>query len=147
MWNDEDNNPYGAFDQHDEQVTASIHGSVAPPPYQNRPGSASSQSSTHEPSDYVVRAHTPTDDDNEDEQENEDEQRRGTQGYQRPPGVYDSRVEQILCENPELPILINHAGKNSETGGNYIVYTIQTGVGWTGFSSGDGVLMFTGSGS
>lgn len=30
MWNDEDNNPYGAFDEHDEQVTASIHGSGVP---------------------------------------------------------------------------------------------------------------------
>lgn len=30
MWNDEDNNPYGAFDEHDEQVTASIHGTGAP---------------------------------------------------------------------------------------------------------------------
>lgn len=75
-----------------------------------------------------MRAHTP-DDDNEDWDGDGDEERRGSQGYKRPPGVYDSRVEQILCENPDLPIIISHAGKNSETGGNYIVYTIQTGVG------------------
>lgn len=76
-----------------------------------------------------MRAQTPDDNEHENEDEYEDEERRGSQGYKRPPGVYDSRVEQILHENPELPIFIHHAGKNSETGGNYIVYTIQTGVG------------------
>jgi hypothetical protein len=43
-------------------------------------------------------------------------------------GNYDSRIEQILYENPELPILIVDAGKSSESGGKYIVYTIRTGV-------------------
>jgi hypothetical protein len=43
-------------------------------------------------------------------------------------GGYDSRIEQILYENPELPILIVDAGKSSESGGKYIVYTIRTGV-------------------
>ncbi len=47
----------------------------------------------------------------------------------RKPGGYDSRVEQMLYENPELPILITDAGKSSESGGRYIVYTIKTGVG------------------
>jgi hypothetical protein len=42
-------------------------------------------------------------------------------------GGYESRVEQLLWESPE-PIQITHAGKNSESGGGYIVYTIQTGV-------------------
>jgi len=46
----------------------------------------------------------------------------------RKPGGYDSRVEQMLYENPELPILITDAGKSSESGGRYIVYTIKTGV-------------------
>ena len=46
----------------------------------------------------------------------------------RKPGGYDSRIEQILYENPELPILITDAGKSLETGGRYIVYTIKTGV-------------------
>jgi hypothetical protein len=46
----------------------------------------------------------------------------------RKPGGYDSRVEQMLYENPELPILIIDAGKSSESGGRYIVYTIKTGV-------------------
>ncbi len=44
------------------------------------------------------------------------------------PGGYDSRVEQMLYENPELPILITEAGKSAESGGRYIVYTIRTGV-------------------
>src|SRR5436305_13419727 len=42
-------------------------------------------------------------------------------------GGYDSRIEQILYENPQLPILITDAGKSSESGGKYIVYTIRTG--------------------
>jgi sorting nexin-41/42 len=44
-------------------------------------------------------------------------------------GGYNSRIEQILYENPQLPILITDAGKSSESGGKYIVYTIRTGVG------------------
>jgi sorting nexin-41/42 len=44
-------------------------------------------------------------------------------------GGYDSRIEQILYENPQLPILITDAGKSTESGGKYIVYTIRTGVG------------------
>lgn len=43
-------------------------------------------------------------------------------------GGYDSRIQQILYENPDLPILITHAGKNAESGGSYIAYTIRTGV-------------------
>ncbi|MBE3041573.1 hypothetical protein IMZ48_03130 [Candidatus Bathyarchaeota archaeon] len=46
----------------------------------------------------------------------------------RKPGGYDSRIEQILYENPELPILITEAGKSPENGGRYIVYTIRTDV-------------------
>ena len=43
-------------------------------------------------------------------------------------GGYDSRIEQILYENPDLPILIVEAGKSLESGGKFIVYTIRTGV-------------------
>ena len=49
-------------------------------------------------------------------------------GLKRKKGGYDSRIEQILYENPDLPILIVDAGKSSESGGKYIVYTIRTGV-------------------
>ncbi|KAG9237184.1 sorting nexin-like protein-41 [Amylocarpus encephaloides] len=48
-------------------------------------------------------------------------------GPRRKRGGYDSRIEQILYENPELPILIVDAGKSLESGGKYIVYTIRTG--------------------
>jgi hypothetical protein len=49
-------------------------------------------------------------------------------GVKRKKGGYDSRIEQILYENPDLPILIVDAGKSLESGGKYIVYTIRTGV-------------------
>ncbi len=42
-------------------------------------------------------------------------------------GGYDSRIEQILYENPDLEIQIVHAGKNTEGGGGFITYTIRTG--------------------
>lgn len=43
-------------------------------------------------------------------------------------GGYDSRIEQILYEHPDLDVQIVHAGKNTEGGGSYITYTIRTGV-------------------
>jgi hypothetical protein len=46
----------------------------------------------------------------------------------RKPGGYDSRIEQILYENPDMSIIITDAGKSLESGGRYIVYTIRTGV-------------------
>lgn len=42
-------------------------------------------------------------------------------------GGYDSRIEQILYENPNLEIHIVHAGKNTEGGGGFITYTVRTG--------------------
>lgn len=47
----------------------------------------------------------------------------------RKPGGYASRIEQILYEHPNMPIIITDAGKSLESGGRYIVYTIRTGVG------------------
>ena len=51
MWNDEDNNPYGAFDQHDEHehVTASIQGSIAPRESESGPAFASALASAFAP--------------------------------------------------------------------------------------------------
>lgn len=43
-------------------------------------------------------------------------------------GGYDSRIEQILYEHPDLEIQIVYAGKNTEGGGSHITYTIRTGV-------------------
>lgn len=63
------------------------------------------------------------------ESQEEDNARSQGELVPRPkPGGYDSRVEQMLYENPELPILITDAGKSTESG-RYIVYTIKTGVG------------------
>lgn len=56
--------------------------------------------------------------------EDEDAQQRAP----RKKGGYDSRIEQILYENQDLQILITDAGKNHESGGSYIAYTIRTGV-------------------
>ncbi|EFE32499.1 uncharacterized protein ARB_00684 [Trichophyton benhamiae CBS 112371] len=125
MWNDEDNNPYGALDRNEDALGGSFHpAAMAPPAYQERPASpASSRSSTRDPPDFVTRTDTPDLDDDEDQNEYGGQQ----QPYQRKKGIYDSRIEQILYENPELPILITDAGKNSETGGSFIVYTIRTG--------------------
>ncbi len=58
-----------------------------------------------------------------------DDEYGGPSPPKRKKGGYDSRIEQILYENPELPILIVDAGKSLESGGKYIVYTIRTGVG------------------
>lgn len=58
----------------------------------------------------------------------EEEYGATSQAPKRKKGGYDSRIEQILYENPELPILIVDAGKSLESGGKYIVYTIRTGV-------------------
>ncbi|KAI5298218.1 Sorting nexin, cytoplasm-to-vacuole targeting pathway/endosomal sorting [Ascosphaera atra] len=48
-------------------------------------------------------------------------------GHEGRGGMYRNRIQQILEDNPELPILIVDAGKNVESGGSYIVYTIRTG--------------------
>lgn len=69
-------------------------------------------------------------------------------GNSRPgpkPGGYDSRIEQILYENPNLPILITDAGKGAD-GTKYIAYTIRTGVSLSPLL-GNIVLTKTGSGS
>lgn len=60
--------------------------------------------------------------------ESDEEVSRDDAGPRRKPGGYDSRIEQILYENPNQSILITEAGKSLESGGRYIVYTIRTGV-------------------
>lgn len=91
---------------------------------ESTPPSPSSHSSGQDPPDYLTH-----EDDLSDE-----EPVAGTYDAQQPShaylrrSVYDSRIEQILHENPEMPILITDAGKNHESGGSFIVYTIRTGV-------------------
>jgi hypothetical protein len=59
----------------------------------------------------------------------EDDSLPASAAPKRKPGGYDSRIEQILYENPDMSIMITDAGKSLESGGRYIVYTIRTGVG------------------
>ncbi|PHH72284.1 hypothetical protein CDD82_6049 [Ophiocordyceps australis] len=124
MWNDEDNNPYGtSFDRRDS--IASSPGNPASPTYRDYP-------SLHHP-------HTPTSGSEDDEPAftnngahshpnlDQDTGPAPSAAPKRKPGGYNSRIEQILYENPDMHVLITDAGKSSENGGRYIVYTIRTG--------------------
>ncbi|KAI9734541.1 MAG: intercellular trafficking and secretion [Cirrosporium novae-zelandiae] len=121
MWSDdveEDNNPYGSFERRDSNLPSS------PPSHlqYDRPFSVSSNNSSN-PNDspeFVPRPSALSDPE-------DDEDYPGQQGDNGRKGTYDSRIEQILEEDPDLPILIVDAGKHSESGGSYIVYTIRTG--------------------
>ncbi|KAI0011778.1 hypothetical protein F4779DRAFT_615180 [Xylariaceae sp. FL0662B] len=143
MWNDEeDNNPYGtSFDRRDSITSSSAnptspgsHDSLdspdeADPDWEHidqgrfeTPNTPSSTSEDAPPLPNYARAPIAVESDDEyDAQAHDQPQPR------RKPGGYDSRIEQILYENPELPILITDAGKSLENGGKYIVYTIRTG--------------------
>ena len=140
MWNDEDNNPYGSFDRRDssDNAHASQHGARKPcvlvlghtllivPPeigFERASTPTSGNSSpVNEPSEFVSRPRDLSDDDEEDY----GQQNSGASLKKK--GGYDSRIEQILYENPDLQIIITDAGKSHESGGSYIVYTIRTGV-------------------
>lgn len=69
--------------------------------------------------------------DDDDEEDEEYRQARREKGY-------SSRIEQMLLENKNTPIVIADAGKNNEGSGGYIVYTIRTGVGSALRSVGEG---------
>ncbi|KAJ5773805.1 hypothetical protein N7457_008701 [Penicillium paradoxum] len=120
MWNDEDNNPYGAFDQHQSGLSDSLHSAaLSPPLYEQDSTPPSSRDSNSEPPDYLTHP--------EDLSDPEDESEYGASSQQYPrKSVYDSRIEQLLYENPDMPVLITDAGKNHEGGGGFIVYTIRT---------------------
>ncbi|KAJ4407844.1 Sorting nexin, cytoplasm-to-vacuole targeting pathway/endosomal sorting [Gnomoniopsis sp. IMI 355080] len=114
MWNDEDNNPYGDdFDRRDS-FTSSITNSASPNEYPQYDIPQAPEQSNHASYPHAV------DSDDDDEAQPQLVPRRK-------PGGYDSRIEQILYENPELPVLITDAGKSLESGGRHIVYTIRTG--------------------
>ncbi|KAI0435121.1 hypothetical protein F5Y09DRAFT_104756 [Xylaria sp. FL1042] len=123
MWNDEeDNNPYGtSFDRRDSITSSSANpASPGSRDYQQRFETPNTPSSTSEDAaPPVTYGRQPSDTESDD-------------GFNQPtprrkPGGYDSRIEQILYENPELPILITDAGKSMESSGKFIVYTIRTG--------------------
>lgn len=135
MWqDDEDNNPYGSFNQdsagttnpvlsascmlasrmiYSSRLTRTIdHDQEQPstPP--------SSQSSPNTAPEFLSRPPDLSD------EEDEYGKHPGSGYLQK--GSYDSRIQQILYENPELEIIITEAGKSPD--GGYIVYRIRTGV-------------------
>lgn len=91
-----------------------------------RPSTPNSGNSSppNEPPEFVSRSQDVSDDDDG------AYARRRSENLPRKKGGYDSRIEQILYENPDLQIIITDAGKSQESGGSFIVYTIRTGVGW-----------------
>ena len=107
MWNDEDNNPYSSYDRRESATER--------PPTPDSTGS----SPTNDPPEFVSRPRDLSDDEDYEQQHS---------GVSRKKGGYDSRIEQILYENPDLQIVITDAGKNHEGGGSFIVYTIKTDV-------------------
>ncbi|KAI0528486.1 hypothetical protein GGR58DRAFT_509258 [Xylaria digitata] len=123
MWNDEeDNNPYGtSFDRRDS-ITSSSANPASPTSreYQQRFETPNTPSSTSEDAVPPLTYGRQSSDTESDDGYNQPTPRRK-------PGGYDSRIEQILYENPGLPILITDAGKSVESGGKFIVYTIRTG--------------------
>lgn len=121
MWNDEDNNPYGtSFDRRDSQSSSVNPTSPSTREYQRfEPPQTPTSGSDDEHGQFGHGAiHDGSDDGGDLTQD---------AGPKRKPGGYDSRIEQILYENPKLSILITDAGKSIESGGRYIVYTIKTG--------------------
>lgn len=125
MWNnDEDNNPYGdGFDRRDS-FTSSTANPTSPstrPRFDAPETPSSTGDDAPEPPTYARGGQS------SDSEEDQSATAHGELVPRRKPGGYDSRIEQILYENPELPILITEAGKSLESGGRYIVYTIRTG--------------------
>ncbi|KAK3368177.1 mRNA capping enzyme alpha subunit-like protein [Podospora didyma] len=123
MWNDEDNNPYGeSFERRDSFSSANPSSPITRDyPRYDAP---QTPSSNDDAPPHVGLARHSSDLDTDDD---DDDHAHGELVPRRKPGGYDSRVEQMLYENPELPILIIDAGKSQESGGRYIVYTIKTG--------------------
>ena len=142
MWNDEDNNPYAAFDRRDSTNSDAVYpGSPGARPLfpatsnwqdterdflaYRRPSTPPSEDeddeATQDPPEFLSRPRDLSDESLEDD-------RSVHHHLPAKKGGYTSRIEQILYENPDLQIEITYAGKNLESGGSYIAYTIRTGV-------------------
>ncbi|KAK4561830.1 Sorting nexin, cytoplasm-to-vacuole targeting pathway/endosomal sorting [Recurvomyces mirabilis] len=115
MWDDEDNNPYGSFHRRDSETS-----DIQSPDHLHRPATPPSGRSSPEQANFSSRPGDLSD------EEFDQDQPRGPI-VQPKQGGYDSKIEQILYENPTLDIHIVYAGKNTEGGGGYITYTIRTG--------------------
>ncbi|KAF1809173.1 hypothetical protein P152DRAFT_403920 [Eremomyces bilateralis CBS 781.70] len=138
MWDDEeDNNPYGSFAQREpaplpthpdspEGTNSAVatynafdNANMSPEAFHTHgTPPSSSPEAQQEPPDYG--SHSLSDVDYNDTE-------AGRDPIEPKKGGYDSRIEQILYENPNLPIIITTAGKNVESGGSYIAYAIRTG--------------------
>ncbi|KAF1988056.1 hypothetical protein K402DRAFT_419901 [Aulographum hederae CBS 113979] len=123
MWDDEDNNPYGSFDRRDSNSSASHPDSPGGLGF-HRPDTPPSPSEASTPQPESPEFISQPQDLSDVEYDEERTQRRRVEPKK---GGYQSRVEQILYEDPDMPILITNAGKNAESGGSYIAYTIRTG--------------------
>ncbi|TAQ88252.1 hypothetical protein B7494_g3420 [Chlorociboria aeruginascens] len=125
MWNDEDNNPYGtSFERRDSTAsTTNPHSPSSQYGYGGPPTPSTISDNHPESDDHHPQQYDTSDVGTDDEYSSP--QRKNIQKPKK--GGYDSRIEQILYENPDLPILIVDAGKSTESGGKYIVYTIRTG--------------------
>ncbi|KAI5302230.1 mediator complex subunit, partial [Ascosphaera pollenicola] len=126
MWNDEDNNPYASERPEDtEDIIHREASSFAPHDDSYDDGSTRA---THAGT-AGDNSSLPDDDDHDELEDIEvDEYGRAVGGFERTAGYgFQNRIQQILEEDPDLPILIVDAGKNVESGGSYIVYTIRTG--------------------
>ncbi|KIW73055.1 hypothetical protein PV04_01202 [Phialophora macrospora] len=110
MWqDDEDNNPYGSFNNQDPSVVPT--NPTLSTSYSDQSPPASFTSSPNQPPHF--------------HDEEEDDETQADTGPTPPKGGYDSRVQQILYEQPDLEIIITDAGKSAD--GGYIVYKIRTG--------------------
>ncbi|KAM4054735.1 PX domain-containing protein [Hirsutella rhossiliensis] len=122
MWNDEDNNPYGtSFARRDSQSSSSAN-PTSPSSRDYRPFDAPHTPTSGSEDDQPAFRNSVVHDDSDHEDVTTD-----NEPPRRKPGGYNSRIEQILYENPDMPIIITDAGKSLESGGRYIVYTIRTG--------------------
>ncbi|KAL9058937.1 MAG: hypothetical protein Q9162_001495 [Coniocarpon cinnabarinum] len=109
MWNDEDNNPYGSFERRDSDLgspTSRFQRPATPP---------SDDESQHS----QAVADLPQDTNGENGGNDEEALAAGSGQIQKK-NSYESRIERLLYEHPNLHIQITNAGKNMEGGGNYI---------------------------
>ncbi|OQO13770.1 hypothetical protein B0A48_02001 [Cryoendolithus antarcticus] len=116
MWDDEDNNPYGSFQRRGSEGS-DIQSPVER--YERPTTPPSGNSSPDQQPQFLTKSAELSD------EELNDDRPRG-QKIDPPKGGYDSRIQQILYEQPELEILIVQAAKNHEGGGSFIAYTIRT---------------------
>lgn len=135
MWqDDEDNNPYGSFEPGtanptlDSSCELSEHtpslslprGTNGSEDHDQQSISPPTHSPENEPPEFLSHPHQVSDDEDADPSTDQ------KQAYLQKKGTYDSRIQQLLYENPELEIIIADAGKSSD--GGFIVYRIRTGV-------------------